>query len=227
MEAAVRYTLLISSLPPLPALFALRETPISRFRLRQRLALLTQQDAATLQNLEGLMDWKRMPLESTDPELVRTVEQLLARLDSAPLQAMVRARFEQYTVVTALRRRLRGASAPARSERWGYGRFLAAIVRNWTEPLFRLEHAFPWIREAHQYLHDHDSLGLERLLLATAWQQLARASEGHYFDFEAVVSYVLRWNLLECWISWDRRTAMARFRGLLESGLGEHQALFH
>jgi hypothetical protein len=47
-------------------------------------------------------------------------------------------------------------------------------------------------------------------------------SEGHWFDFEAVVIYVLRWDLIARWIGQDGAAALRRFDGLVENGLGDY-----
>jgi len=128
--------------------------------------------------------------------------------------------------VAALRRRKLGQNAPGGLRDWGFGRWLDQIQRYWSEPGFRLEGVFPWVLEADRLLNDQDTVGFERLLLGLVWNKLDRASEGHYFDFTAVVIYVLRWNIIARWTRNQGRKAVMRFHTLVDSGLGHHSELF-
>jgi len=125
-----------------------------------------------------------------------------------------------------LRRRQRGEPGPAPREVWGYGRWVGQIQRYWSDPTFGLDHPFPWLHRANDLLRSQDSLEVERLLLGLSWHQLGRASEGHYFDFVAVVIYVLKWDIVARWTSYDGAQALKRFNTLVAEGLQGHEALF-
>ncbi len=224
MGRSVPYIMLISSLPHLPSLFTVRETPLSRLQLNRRLRMLEAADAVTLRHIQTLMSWSHPPQEISDPQLVDSFERLMVELDHRGcFQTLISSRFELLTVVAALRRRQRGESAPTPGARWGDPRWVSHIGRHWDEPAFGLEVAFPWILDAARYLEGSDPVGLERLLMTIAWQHLARASEGHYFDFAAVVIYTLRFELIEYWSGWDKHTAKAHFQELLEAGYGDYR----
>jgi hypothetical protein len=68
-------------------------------------------------------------------------------------------------------------------------------------------------------MDDGDPLGLERLLLGAVWTHLERIGAGHEFDFEAVVVYVTRWDLVARWTHYDADAALTRFDALLETAL--------
>ncbi|MFC6669187.1 hypothetical protein [Marinobacterium aestuariivivens] len=86
--------------------------------------------------------------------------------------------------------------------------------------------ASSWLRQAEQLLADDDPVGLERLLLQQVWQQLDRAGQDHWFDFVAVVVYVLRWNLIDRWVGYSAEIAARRFDSLVDSGLGRFADIF-
>jgi hypothetical protein len=65
-----------------------------------------------------------------------------------------------------------------------------------------------------------DSLGLERLLLNAVWDHLDRLADGHHFDFEAVLIYALRWDLIARWTGYRGDEAAVRFEEMIEEGLG-------
>lgn len=131
---------------------------------------------------------------------------------------LVTWRLELRTLMAALRRRRRGDPAPV-DDRWGFGRWLGQIRRNWGESGFRLEGAFPWLPEANRLMDAGDAVGLERLLLVTNWNHLERISDGHHFDFEAVVIYVMRWDLVARWTSYEGEQAARRFDALVAAGM--------
>lgn len=214
------------SLPYLGKLFGAKQTPLSRLKLEGRLGMLEERDAELLREIEDVIQWSHQPMDRTDTAIVAAAQRLLERLQSPVLQEVVRFRLEMRTVVAALRRRQGGQTAPRPRPAWGFGPWLGHIQRYWAEPGFRLEGSFPWVREANRLLREADSLGLERLLLETVWIRLGRFAEGHYFDFEAVVLYVLRWNIINRWTTYDGEVAVRRFIELADGGMGEFAAVF-
>jgi len=221
-----RYTTLMLSLPYLGKLFGAKQTPLSRLKLERRLGMLEEQDAELLREIEGVIQWSHQPMDRTDPAMAAAAQRLLERLPSPVLQEIVCFRLEMRTLVAALRRRQAGQAAPRPMPAWGFGRWLGHIQRYWAEPGFRLEGVFAWVRDANRLLREADSLGLERLLLETVWGRLGRFAEGHYFDFEAVVLYVLRWNIINRWTTYDGEVAVRRFIELADGGVGEFAAMF-
>jgi hypothetical protein len=225
-DKATRYAMLITSLPFHGPLFGARHTPLSRLRLEQRLRVLDPADDRCLRRLTEILDFIHHSMTLTDADLVRRTRALEAELPSEMLRGLLRFRMEMRTLLAAQRRRRRGETAPPREPGWGYGRWVGQIERNWLEPGFRLERVFPWVGEAERLLRSDDSLGLERLKLAVTWAHLDRMAEGHWFDFEAVVIYVLRWDLIARWTGQDGEAALARFDDLTVAGLGHQADLF-
>ena len=69
---------------------------------------------------------------------------------------------------------------------------------------------------------EHDqSLELEKALLEAVWEELDRISTKERFSFEAVVIYLLRWNLVFRWTTYNSEIAIERFDQLVENALGE------
>ena len=220
------YISLISSLPIAVDLFKAKQTPLSRLNLEKRLRVLDAEDAELLKKIEDLTRWLNQPMDRTDADFVRRAKLLTENIDNEFVVKLVQNRLELRTVVAALRRRKRGDAAPALDEVWGVGRWVDHIRRFWNEPDFRLASVFPWIIEANRLINTDDSLGLERLILNEVWQSLGRASVEHYFDFEAVIIYVMRWDVIARWTSYDGEPAIQRFNDLVTTGLGEHAQVF-
>ena len=221
MSASHRYAMLISSLPYHSALFGALRAPLSRIRLRQRQRLLDDADRACLRVVANLLEWSRLGMERSDADLIDRARAELPKLDNAFARDLVTWRLELRTVVAALRRRQRGQATPTGHEGWGYGRWLGHIRRHWNEPQFHLERVYPWLAEARTLLEAGDALGVERRLLDVVWKHLSRVEEGHYFDFEAVLIYSMRWDLVARWTTYRGEEAALRFAEMVREGLQE------
>lgn len=214
-----RYLTLLTSLPAHGPLFGATQTPLSRIRLTMRLRWLEPQDAEDLALLETLIVWKDQRFEMDDEAVVRQAEQRVEAIKNDFAREHAIWRLEIRTLIAALRHRHAGGTAPSERRRWGFGRWVPLIRRHWGEPHFRLERVFPWLPEAKRLLERGDALGLERLLLGTVWTHLERIGADHRFDFEAVVIYVICWDLVARWTGYDAETALARFDRLVNDGL--------
>jgi hypothetical protein len=220
------YTMLISGLPRPEALFRAKRPPLSRLKLDRRLRVLTPEDAEVLKLVENTLTWRELPITITDDEVVARARVALERIDNEPLRLIIRDRLEIRTCVAALRRRDSGKPAPAPGTRWGYGRWVSHIVRHWNETTFGLNRVFPWLREADNLLKAGEAMALHRLILDQAWKNLGRHAGEHEFDFEAVVIYVLKWDIVDRWSRRDSGAAAKRFQEMTDTGLGNYADLF-
>jgi len=220
------YVMLITGLPRPEALFQSRRPPLSRLKLNRRLRVLTPEDAELLKRVEQVLTWARLPISMTEEQFVARARAAVQAIDNETLRLIIRDRLEIRTCIAALRRRHRGERAPSAKTVWGYGRWLAHIRRNWSETSFRLDGVFPWLREANQLLEAGDSLALQRLLLDQVWKNVSRHAGEHEFDFEAVVIYVLKWDIVDRWVRQDSEQAAERFEELTEAGLGHYANVF-
>lgn len=219
MMQGFKYTLLLSSLPVQPAeLFSSRLPVISRIQLDKRLALLDADDAADLARIEGLLHWSKMH-EWDDATIIKAGERELTLIRSDFLRDIVCWRLELRTLLTALRRRHAGENITAADPFYGFGGHLQFIRRYWQKPDFGLGNTLPWIKQAQQFIAEDKPLELDKLMLELNWQHYARLSVGHYFDFPAVVLYVLRWYLINRWVSYDKDRALLRFNELINAGM--------
>ena len=220
------YIMLISGLPRPEALFLAKRPPLSRLKLDRRLRVLAPEDAKILRLVEDVLNWTALPITMTDAQVVARARSAMQNIENETLRLILRDRLETRTCVAALRRRHRGEQAPAPGTVWGYGRWVTHIARNWNETSFRLEGVFPWVREADRLLKAGDTMALQRLILEQSWKTVRRHAGEHAFDFEAVVIYVLEWDIVDSLVRFDREAAAARFGELTEAGMGKHAALF-
>lgn len=220
------YVMLVSSLPNPETLFVAKQPPLSRLKLDQRLRVLTSEDAATLKLIEDALDWRQLPGSTSEEEVIARGRHALAEIESETLRLIVRDRLEIRTIIAALRRRHRGESAPAPGTAWGLGRWVGHITQNWTDPGFRLQAGYAWVREADRLMKENDTLALERLILEQSYRRLKRRESEHDFDFEAVVIYVLKWSIVDRWGRYNGEAAVRRFEDLAEVGMDSFAALF-
>ncbi len=206
------YITLVASLPSSERLFVAKQPPLTRLRLDKRLAGLSPEDRRTLAMVEDVLSWSAYDMsDGADIAIIRT-KRALREIAEPTLRAIIEERMDLRTVVAALRMKARGDSAPTGT--WGYGRWVNHIAGNWGDPTFRLDASMPWLREAATLMDKNDPQELERFLLGVTFKQLQRHATHHQFDFEAVVIYVLKWNIFDRWAQSDTQAAAKRFSDL-------------
>ncbi len=219
MMGGIEYVQLMASLPALGPILAAKRAPINRIRLLARLQMLRPEHRAEIDAAANLLAWPDQAKLTSDADFVSKARKVIETLKSETLRQLVHHQLEQRTVLAALRRRHAGQAAPAASEIWGYGRYVDRIRANWREPGFGLAPSLKWVLPVKERLDKSDAPGLERILLEAAWRHADGLVGAHYFDFEAVALYVLRWDLLDCWTRYDAEAAAARFGTLIADAL--------
>ncbi len=214
-----KYTLLLNSLPVHPVdLFEARQPPVSRIQLDKRLALLDAEDAEDLARIEALLHWSKMK-ELNDEAIVQQGMADWHSIRSPFLKEIVMWRLELRTILSALRRRRDDVILAADKHFYGFGDRLRFIRQHWRESALGLASIVPWVRQASELIEQDRSLELEKLMLEVVWRHYERVGQGHYFDFPAVVIYVLKWDVINRWSSYDKEHAMLRFDELISTGL--------
>ena len=212
--SAPRYYTLVASLPALPYFKHAERLPINRQRLDERLRLLSGTDAAILANARSVVEWGAHSANRTDAEFIRRFEEFQSVSDSPTLSAFLLYRMNLRTVIAALRRRHRDEDSGPSSHPWGIGDWVSHIEINWRVPDFKLGHLYPWIPAARQHLESGESKALEELLMDLVWQNLSRSALGFDFQFEAIIAFVFKWDILERWLSYDPEPSRTRFSNL-------------
>jgi len=220
------YFTLLASLPHLPRFDRATRLPITRERLDARLAWLRPEDARSVRQAEQFLEWQRQPLERSDAQVLTEYDALRGKLRRPALRRMIEFRFGLRVVMSALRRRHAESSAPMPGERWAPAEWSARIARNWGEPDFGLAARCPWLPRARALLEQGEAVALERLLMGLVWDHLGEVGRGHYFDLDALLVYLLRWDILDRWLRAQPAAAAARIDRLVAEALAEHASLF-
>ena len=208
---------LIASLPLLPHFEQAEHLPITPLRLTQRLRLLKPAQADQLARAESLVRWRpERLLGRSDAALVAEYSALKDRPLESALREYVAFRMDQQTLLAALRRKREGLGLPDGAVPWGVGPWIHYVRKHWDEPDFRLAHVYRWLPQAGELLAAGDARGLERLSMDVAWRWLDRCAERNMFRFEAVFSYVFKWDMLRAWLACDADKGKTRFTDLID-----------
>lgn len=212
------YIEVLCSLPYLADPFVHRRPPISRVQLTKRLDMLDFADRALVRELAEVFYWGSIPFDASDAALVDRAERLIETVPYPDLREWLQWRMDLRTIIAAMRRRRRGEQAPV-GQRWGFGRYARHLERNWNQPNFRLEERFTWLPDARSLLEAGESYELERLLLSVAWHYYSNQMPQHPYSVSDVWLYLMRWDLVERWCSYNAERARQRFSELVVSGL--------
>ncbi|MCG6881369.1 MAG: DUF2764 family protein [Deltaproteobacteria bacterium] len=221
------YYTLLASLPALPRFDRAKRLPISKERLQQRLRMLDSNDARLLERAAAFLTWEKDAQSLTDREMVIRFHKMADLVSNPALEALFDFPLNQRTVMVALRRRHLGLDPPADKASWGVGPYVRHIERNWEVPHFNLAGVYPWLAEAEGYLEDENVLNLDRLLKNMLWDHLDRSVPSFDFGFRAVMSYRMKWDMVDQWLAHDVQKAGDRFNALVKEIIDGQPKLFH
>lgn len=219
MPRCCQYTLLLASLPHQPRqFFSDGRTLLSREQLDRRLRLLDASDAAELERIETFVQGFQFTDEN-DETMLSAYRESAACILNDEMKRLALWHLELRILLSVLRLRHGGASAPEKHAFPGTGMWQDAIKKNWHKNDFGLGYRVPWLAGAEALLANGRPHELERFLLELIWRHYIEVGRRHYFDFAAVALYVLRWNLSRRWSSYRSDEAVACFDRLVEAGL--------
>lgn len=216
---------LLTSLPRHQGLLESARTPISRLRLERRLQVLPTAIQGLIGEMEAVLHWGALAAETDNQRLVSRQRHLLEQLalpddgypGSRSLRALVAGVLDYRTLFAALAARENGLLQAPRGD-WTCSRYQQQIERNWQEPYFHLERAFPWLPEVLQLMHQQQPWLVEKRLLQLCWQFTGRFHREGDFSLCAVMLYVLRWDMIDRWTRYNSSDARQRFQELCWQG---------
>jgi hypothetical protein len=209
------YYTLLASLPPLPRFDRAERLPITRERMQQRLSMLAPEDVELFEYAAAFLAWQRQTATRTDEEMIASFKRMEEHIAHPALQSFFEFPIDQRTIMAALRRRHRGFPGPAPGEPWGVGRYVRHIENNWDDPYFKLSAVYPWIARARTHLEAGETLALERLLKNVLWDYVDRSVQPYDFGFQAILTYIIKWDILNQWLSYNIEDAKVRFGELV------------
>ena len=222
---ATGYYTLVSSLPALEYFETAKNVPINRFRLDQRLAMLTPEDAAELRRCERLIAWRLHRVYARATGIEELYQELRAHGRHPAVLEYVEDRLRMRTVISALRARRFDTPLAELERPWGLGPLVSVIERRWEVPDFGLSTAYPWVSRFRECIDRGDACELGRAVFEREWRVLAKIADDHPFEFPEVLSYVMRRDIVERWQVRDGAAALQRFVTLTEEAFDERARL--
>jgi hypothetical protein len=140
---------------------------------------------------------------------------------------LIKSRTEMRLLLSAIRRQRRGLGPPSWAGKVAGSEGLTSSIRkHWNQPHFQLGARYRWV-EAFTKLYDSGDVGeAQWVLFAHRWRDWTRIAEQHTFSFEAVIAYLVRWEIIDRWTSQNAEAGKARFANLIEETLGEYAKPF-
>lgn len=209
------YTIM-ASLPHLVDFEKARQLPISELQLQKRIDMLSPHLRDLTRQVQRFLAWYYRASGTPPETIVREYDAVMAGCAEYPnIKRLVEETMEQRTIVAALRIKHQGMQIGHNGNHWGVGACKRHIARHWSEPGFRLEHRFAWVKEAQRCLEEEEPLALVRLLMRLIWRRSERLAAEHSFAYEAFVAYLFQWVLVEKWLSYEEKRAANRFGSLI------------
>lgn len=202
-----QYYTVVCSLPRMNTNFKIQETPISRLQLEKRLKLLPIDKYTIAFTIESLI-WTSwfMPHQSVSD--LRKLFQSVINTQSDFLRDILRWFLDLRSVITALRMRNEKKEPPENPQEYWITQWSPKLIRHWSEPDFGLKTIYPWLPKIAQDIACKDTVVVEQFLLSYIWNYLSIIETGHYFDFEAIIIYLLRWNIIHYWSQFNKENAL-------------------
>jgi hypothetical protein len=221
-----QYYMLMASLPALPRFDRAERLPINRERLSSRHTMLLPEDAELVERATGSLAWFRQPATRSDEEVIANYEHAARMMEQRGLWHLFELHVNLRTIMAALRRRHGGGAAPKSGEPWGMGPLVRHIERHWDDPDFKLSGVYPWIPQVRAYLEEGAALDLERFVMGLVWDRFDHQVQDKPFGFEAFVVYLVKWGILQQWLTYDKENAQKRFEELVAEVTDEWEELF-
>lgn len=216
------YYTLIGSLPALPRHFEEAErVPISQPKLDERLKMLEPLDAEVISEIGDFLVWERQPLERTDDDVLRHFDHFTQTVDNAFARDLIRYVITVRAILVGLRCRRLQQDPPS-----NLAAVVPQVVRHWNHPDFQLGRQFPWISEVESTLNGDAPFDLERTRSDISWRFAQRLADQHYFTFEAVVLYLIRWEIVYRWTRRNAEEGQQKFDRLVTEAMGEFAEMF-
>ncbi|RUR08348.1 DUF2764 family protein [Legionella sp. km772] len=205
-----------SSLPRIGDSFRIAEPPISRLQLEKRLKLLPDEYASLLFKIEFLV-WQSWFKPKYSVLELQKVYKEVHQIDSLFIQELIDWYLNLRSLMAALRLRQVQQEPPNEPNEEWISSNKQQLIAHWHEPDFGLKAIYPWLNTINNALAQKDTARVEEFLLTYLWQYLLRKEIGHYFDFESLVIYLLRWDLVNYWSQFNKTDVLKTIDDLCDS----------
>ena len=217
------YYMLVCSLAVLPTRFDVGRLPMTLERLQARMRMLEPEDAQEVNRMLDVLRWSLQFAEARDTAVAKRYGELMQGITNPLVHEVLAAGMNMRMIMVALRRRRHGLGPPP----VGFGRWFEHIRRHFNQPDFGLGHVFPWLLPFDQLLEHEDVLTLYRRMLAETWAYVRKRTRDYdCFSFEAVVLYIVRWDIIRHWQQLQAERGRTIFEALVTEAMGEYAKLY-
>lgn len=216
------FYMVVSSLPRLGGDFKIEQVPISRMQLEKRLKLLPEVHSSLLFSIEHVL-WKSWFEYENTVAALRQAWIKLSHTDSVFLHELMDWYLDFRSIIAALRLRHRQKEVPEQVDDLWITRWSHKIVQHWSEPDFGLKSVYPWLPELALDVAKEDTLRVEAFFLKHFWTYLLQKESEHSFDFEALVIYLLRWNIVDYWSGFGKENILAHLGALFNKDISHER----
>ena len=171
--------------------------------------------------MSDFLTWERQPLEQTDDEVLKKYDRFLDIVHHGFAQNLIQQALAARTILAALRHRRLKMEPPK-----GLEPLASTISNNWKQPDFGLGTQYRWIIEFDELLTGDTPFDLERKTLEVTWSYAKRLADSYQFSFEAVLLYLIRWEVVYRWTRRDATVGQRRFDELVAEAMGEYTEMF-
>lgn len=215
------YYTLMTSLPHHDRHFKVKQTPLSYLQLEKRLKLLTEAEQVRLHNIIFLLwdSWFLLTLPLS--EITQRAKPLLA-LNDLFITDIINWFFDIRSLFVALRLRQIQKNPPHYPQEYWQTSWNRSLIKHWNQADFNLGRTYPWLLNVNDKLAKDEINEVENILLTIIWKHLEVIEVGHYFDFAALILYLLRWKMIDYWSRFNEESALERMINITDDIARDH-----
>lgn len=194
---------------------------ISELRLKKRLKLLPDSERNILITLTDAVwdSWfdLEMPFSETQNKA-----KIIQDLKNPFMNNLLEWFFDIRSILVALRLRKHKSKPPEIPSEYWITRFGSKLISHWQHPDFGLKSIYPWVPNLSAQMENSNIDIVEELLLSLIWKHLDNIEDRHYFDFEALIIYLLRWKVINYWSRFNKKVTEKHILKFVDTLLSEH-----
>lgn len=219
-----QYVYVATRLPYLTNIFSYTKEPIVYAKWQEIIADLTEAHQQELLEIQKITKWGAGVEKFTMAEYFQHADKLLRHYKKNTCIYNILFSTVNLRIYVAVLR-LQQTNNPIAMDFAGtiFETTIDNIIAKQKLPYFGMEYEYPWIKDALPYLRADKSFEFERFLLNHHWQLLAKMSANNWFNFNAIVIFMLKMNLIRRWLKYDAERAKSRLENMINDYVKELQ----
>lgn len=200
------YYTLMTSLPKLSGNFKVSHLPISQLQLMKRTKLVPDHDKEIVKLLINLT-WRDWFNTETDIKNDRIMTAKMNELHNPFIDELITYVFDIRSILAAIRLRKSNSDSTDNKQTVLLTHWRERILNHWNEPDFGLGSVYPWLSDVIAKQSSNESQLIDEMVITQLWKHLQSIETLHYFDLEALIIYLVRWQIINYWSQFDGEKA--------------------